>query len=244
MGDISEMRGVIVLLVFVTATVITVSLIPSEIFISNLENRPNPDIGDISDIIAWNATYQLNILDGNTHEFSLGGYNYKVDCDVFGYGDHVWMFTYAEFLFIEWDIDTFRWYYGDSDISSPLGNNYALYIPDLDVYENPVELNAINGKTKAAVTVSFNASLYSNFSDAYDNDGVYLEFNSNWEDRATSLNALQVVNLILVGGLPNLHPALSVILALIGWAVVATTAYLIFIFALRLVGAIFGGGGA
>jgi len=63
----------------------------------------------------------------------------------------------------------------------------------------------------------------------------------NFDQTGTGYNAWDLIGMLLFFQLPDVHWIINILLALPFWVPVA---YLTFIFILRAIGAIFGGGGA
>lgn len=250
MGDISEMRGLIVVFCVIAVSITLILLIPSEYYTASLSNA---QVGDAAptDVISWNNTYTINMTDPTTDLFQIGGYNVEV-ASVILIGippgvdpTAIRMDTYSNWWVFFWDWDYFRWIDPDGlDVSY---TNHALGYPviqisTLDNYANPVQFTAQNGKTKLTVSFSYNSTAYTSFQDAWTSSGyIYMVFNIDWDDRMTSISALSLIGMLFTASLPSVDPVINLLISFALWA---CTAYLVFIFALRIVGAVFGGGGA
>lgn len=237
MGDISELRTLIVLFVTVTATIALIVIMPSEFYTADNEYYGGPGETNPIGMLAWNDTVVMNITDDNFHYEVINGYNIAV----YTVSNEIEIFTYAEWWVFQWDQDGFQWF---NQTNIRIDDNYWLPLADIQNYSNPYKFSIRNTKTRMEVSLMFNSSAYTSYEDALDNDALILVFNLNWEDRNTSLNALSLVALVLTGSLPSVHPVLNGLFAFIGWSFIASGVYLAFIFTLRLVGAVFGGGGA
>ncbi len=246
MGDISEMRGLIVVFVVIAVAITLIVAIPSEFYTPTLTN---PQIGgNISpeDLLAWNTTTTFNLTSGFEEDFSLNGYEWRIQqLGFFGDPEGVGLHTMAKWWIFTWDVDYCRWYDSQSiDRSSYyLGKAYLSMdvLDQLCSIDGTATLTAQNSKTKLTLTFTYNASAYIKFSDALTAGEAYVSFNSDWDDRMTSINALSLIGMLFTATLPNIDPTLNLIIAFGLWACVG---YLVFIFALRIVGAVFGGGGA
>jgi hypothetical protein len=102
-------------------------------------------------------------------------------------------------------------------------------------------LKAQNSKTKVSVSFAYNTSAYTCFSDAYNAHDCAMLIKYDLNDRNTSINALTLISMLFTAQLPMVDPTINLLLAFPLWA---CTSYLIFIFVLRIIGAVFGGGGA
>lgn len=258
MGDMSEMRPLIVLFTLISVIISLIILIPSNFYTSNLTNTAAPDVSDVNAIIAWNSTLPVNMTSYNPagyaeYTFELNGYNFLL-MTISSDENYIFIMTYAQWWVFVWDQQPFDWYHSGSLVSEPLpiiispyniGPNAAVIATEtIDSYDTPQEFKLKNDHAQFSVTCVYNTTAYDSFDEAVENSEASIVFNVDWDDRDTSMNALQLVGMILTGALPNIHPVLSLIFSFIGWSLVAAGAYLIFIFALRIAGAIFGGGGS
>lgn len=242
MGDISEMRGLIVLFTIVAVTVGLISAIPSAFYASTVENpeSPNPVL---TNLVAWNYSTTYNLTYGAYYDFSMDGYEWRLHA-----GDGIEAFielrTNAHFGFY-WDLDYCKFYTEDGrDVS---GTTIITGYPNLDlgeISEQPIKIICRNTRTQTVMVLSYNTTLYGTYTQALENNGLSATFHLSWDDRTTSMNGLQLVGMVLTGSLPDIHPILSIVFVFIGWGLVAAASYLAFIFVLRIVGAVFGGGGA
>lgn len=248
MGDISEMRGVIVLFTIVAATISLILLIPSDFYAAAIDPSVAPD-ATISDVIAWNNTYIANLtynpLVDTSNTFTLNGYNYGINVYPIG---SINIHTYASWWIFEWDRDDFQWFMNgvhSSVLYDYIGNIFEV-IPTsiIDSFDSPQTFEIKNSKTQATITLVYDTTTYDTFDAALKANDASIIFNVDWSDRNTSMNALQLVGMVLTASLPNIHPVLNGLFAVFGWGLVAASTYLAFIFVLRIVGAIFGGGGA
>lgn len=249
MGDISEMRALIVLFTIVTVTIALVGFIDTRFFTSNVQNKNTPNIEKITSFLAWNDTYTLNVTftGGGDQTFSLSGYNMAINWDASP--TRLTMGTYAQFWFVVWDWQPFEWYNNDVLVSETYGIvsvPVVMMAETVDEYVSGgvAEFEIRNTYTKFEIVCAYNTTAYDSWDEAVLDDGAVIIFNQQWEDRPTSLNALQLVGMILTGSLPEIHPVLSVLFGLVGWGIIAAGVYLTFIFILRIIGSVFGGGGA
>lgn len=247
MGDISEMRGLIVLFTIVSVTITLILLIPPAFYTATIDEATQPSDYNPSSFIDWNSTANMTLNDTGAFYYSqqsINGYNWGATVYFPFADDYLVLQTYAQYGPFFWDYDTCDWYVDGVDVTTitPIGW-HVLALSTVDSYDSPLKLTAQNSKTKITVTIAYNTT-YPTLQDAFEDQGFTLVFNSNWEDRTTSMNALSLVGMVLTGSLPTVHPYLSVVFGFIGWGLIAAGVYLAFIFVLRLVGAVFGGGGA
>jgi hypothetical protein len=256
MGDISEMRAVIVILAFVVFTVSLVGLMVSEspsMFMGIAQGSSGVDTSQSvspSGIIAWNETYTLNL----THampppfEFQIGGWNVMAQkYDSPGLSIE----TYDAWWIFMWNLDPFKWYHNGVEVSISgstiaYGQMYFITPSQLDSDFAAKGVSGLkytikNTRTQMDVTFAFNTTKYATPSLAYLGNEISLIFDLNWNERNTSVNALAFISGIFTFSLPGLPFIPNLIL----WLIIFPAAmYLAFIFVLRVIGAVFGGGGA
>ena len=97
-----------------------------------------------------------------------------------------------------------------------------------------------NDYTMLTVRFAYNTTAYGNVTNAFNNNALETIFNQDWDDRNTSFNAFSFVGTLLTFNIPAPYPFNYILAA----PILAAIVYMLFIFALRLVGAVFGGGGA
>ena len=259
MGDISEMRAVIVILAFVVFTVTLVGLMVSEspsMFIGITQGSSgfsgtSTDETSPSNLVSWNETYILNITGTFEYNFQIGGWNVRVEKWAIYHlpEDGLCMKTYDAWWIFEWNFDEFKWFKEGIDVSVlayiPYVNpRWCIPIARLDQdFANGKSLTyqAKNSKTQLDVSFSFNNSKFAKPSDAFYGNEMYMVFKLDFNDRNTSINALSFIGGIFTFSLPGLPFIPNLIL----WLLIFPAAiYLAFIFVLRIIGAVFGGGGA
>lgn len=249
MGDISEMRGLITVATIVSVTVALVLLMPSEMYATTYDQdlTTNPAANDLSELLGWNSTYAWNITAGAEQTTDINGYHYLLYTQNI-FDNTLQLETYDGWWVFRWNFDRFKWYNWTShaDVSSvDILNRPYLNLTKLDDWDVlPVKLGAENSKCEIAISFAYDNTTYTGYIDAFDNNALTMVFNLDFSDRATSINAFELIGMVLFGALPNIDPVLSGIFAFIGWGIAAAVAYLMFIFTLRVIGAVFGGGGA
>ena len=256
MGDISEMRAVIVILAFVVFTVTLVGLMVSEspsMFMGIAQGSSGTGTDQTtspSSLLAWNSTYILNITGTFEYEFHVGGWNVRVEkWDNHWSTDGFFMETYDAWWIFNWNFDQFKWFKEGTDVSifaeiPPAPSQWRIPISRLDLdFANGKSLTyqAKNTKTQWDISFNFNSSKFAKPSDALYGNEMYMFFELDFNDRSTSINALSFIGGIFTFSLPGLPFIPNLIL----WLMIFPAAmYLVFIFVLRIIGAVFGGGGA
>jgi len=242
MGDISEMRGLVVVGCIVFISIYLIICIPPQFYTASLEQQETGSVNP-SQILAWNETYTYNCT-GLFGNINIGGWNVRITEWIQG----IEIYTYDYWWIFEWNYDWFKWFMDGIEVSK----HYNLFDEDRILIE-PAQLDKDfnagkdlkydlrNSKTQMTVTFAFNTSAYSLPSDAYTAHDAFLIFNIDFNDRNTSINAISLIGMIFMASLPGVHPILNYLIAVPLWI---CSLYLAFIFVLRIIGAVFGGGGA
>jgi hypothetical protein len=254
MGDISEMRAIIVILAFIVFTVTLIGLMVGEsptIFIGTVQGSSGTNTSQStspSNLIAWNETYVQPLNFSDTVDFPLGGWN--IELTRYPYISGIVMYTYDSWWIFNWNYEQFKWYNSNNiEVTTNYnptgqGNFQILSLNTLDSEyssSNKTTYQAKNSRTKFDIFFSWNKTAYATPSDAYNHDGLVMVFSINFNDRNTSINAFSFIAGIFTFSLPGLPFIPNLIL----WLMIFPAAmYLAFIFVLRIVGAVFGGGGA
>jgi hypothetical protein len=248
MGDISEMRGLIVVVTLIGVTIALLVAMPPEFYAASVANASTSNVSP-EEILAWNQTLNINFTGGwSTYDFPLNGYNWElIASDEPGKDlDFIALTTYDQWWIFKYNWDDCKWYDGQgTEISESFwfptyGSHQILGVKVVDLHEGEV-LKAQNTKTKVSVSFAYNTTAYSCFSDAYNAHDCAMIIQFDLNDRNTSINALTLISMLFTAKLPNVDPTINLLLAFPLWA---CTGYLVFIFVLRVVGAVFGGGGA
>jgi hypothetical protein len=248
-GNLAELRPLIFICAFVGMTVLLVSLMVSEsptMFsgASAGSSATGTDSTNPLNIVAWNQTYILNITDPHAnYYFVVQGWNIAVECMDILNSHCIAMHTYDYWWIFNWNIDHFKWYeQNGTEVSTPgyQAQWLNMYTLDSDFAANkPLTYNAKNSKTMMQVTFAFNTTAYSKPSLAYSAGDLRMIFNMNLSERNTSLNALTFISGLFTFSLPGMP---FVVNAIIWIMIFPALMYLSFIFVIKMLGAVLGGG--
>lgn len=238
MGDISEMRGLLVVASVIIITVAMIIIIPTSIIQSNITNSASAGVVNPINVLAWNTTYTVNLTYPDVQEFSLNGFNYELYTLEFESEPQIILGTFAEWGPFKWDSESFDWYYSGNLVSH---NNGFMQSSVIDEYDTPAAFTLTNSKTSIEIATAYDSGSYASFQAALEADDAFLVFQTDWDERDSSLNAFQLLGMIYTASLPGLDPLTNYFITIPLWI---ATIYLAFIFVLRLIGAVFGGGGA
>jgi hypothetical protein len=246
MGDMSEMKGLIVIVSLIAVTITLIVYMPSQFYEHELDHVDLPDQSAL-ELLSYNSTYLLNVTHPSHDEtFELNGYDWRFVATSF-LGNYFQIYTRSYWTdYFEWDQDYFSWYYGNTKISENMvvgvSNVIDVLSPGvIDAYDSPLTLRIVNDKTSADVDLQYNTTTYSSFTEAWENDALTIILFADFDERNTSINAFTLIGMLFTASLPGIDPVLNLIISI---PIVVCSAYLVFIFVLRLVGAVFGGGGA
>lgn len=257
MGDISEMRGLVTVISFIGVLVFMIAIIPPDFLIAEYEGRTvtPPEFFESIDIQSFKETWSGILDDNNTKEGSpVYGY-WSKDIDI---GDRDFDVIYSEanlthhrlyfrHYWYEWIIfkqwEEMVWYNTEGIRRTDPPNDwmYSTSIT-LDMEGESAEYKVEHpNRFFVKVWVGYNTTTYSSVEDAWNNYALYLFVGINFDQAGSGYNAWDLIAMLVFFQLPDLHWIVKALISIPLWVCVG---YLAFIFILRAIGAIFGGGGA
>lgn len=246
MGDVSELRGLIVIISFLGVLVLLMGFMPTEIYSMGEEREIDvPEewngipLRNLNLTDTWNGT--LISTGSQAWDFGVGGRNLRLEGSYQIYGNYIKLFHRSGFGLL-WT-ETMRWYNARGEERQYIEGQYGISKTILDEdYADFVELQYIvKSDWPFSVTSMFffNNTAYNTPSEAWANDELNIFIGITWEHTSTVYNAWDVIAMLLFYRLPDINPIINSIIAIPIWIAVA---YISFILILRAVGAIFGGG--
>jgi len=245
MGDISEMRGLIVVGSFLAVTLLMINWIPSEFQQVGDMGRTitAPSYFESSELINWNVTYTMSITSDSYSKHwgkSEFGHDMMFRAEKLATYNMLWNehgYTFLGF----WTGGHKQEWINDDGIT----RGTTLTNGEIDLDWN-TQNNLSSYILKCAhfymmADVGYNTTLYSNSKDAWDNHDLHVLFGIEWSQRGTTWDAWSLMANLLFFQLPEINIFINALIAIPIWVCVG---YLSFIFVLRTLGAIFGGGGA
>lgn len=263
MGDISELRGLVVVGSFITVTILLMMWIPVEFAVSSEQQRivEPPEYFEAIDISSFAETWSNNFDDGSL--FYIGPIGWwrqtEVDGDADGdfggydidfYSDQDKAYNgriMVRWVWYWWIIPTgsksLTWYdVNGFDVSDMYVGDKTLTGDQLNSdYENEgkMEYNLKSGSFTIKVYFNFNTTIYDTPVEAWENDDIHTLFGIEFDQTQTAYSAFDVLAMVLFFNLPDCNWMIKALIAVPIWISVA---YLTFILVLRAIGAIFGGG--
>ncbi|MDH7607708.1 MAG: hypothetical protein QHH12_08165 [Candidatus Bathyarchaeota archaeon] len=243
MGDISEIRGLVVVGTFLSCLFLLIAFMPQEFFVTAGEERKVevPKYFESSDLTHWNFTYVMNIT-----------------FDPYGDFEHFWgkrEFGHDMLFRANKHIDLIWNDHGYTFLGIWTGGHKQDWINNVGVNRgdtlsiSEIEADWNHEENLARYTVRCQhfymradfayPAQYSSVSEAFEAEDLHVMFGINWDQRGTSWDAWSLVAAILFFRMPEINPYINAIIAIPIWIAVA---YISFILVLRAIGAVFGGG--
>lgn len=268
MGDVSEVRGLIVIITFVGSLVLLYGLIPSNFLVSYTETRSVtvPDYFDSIDLIQYAEPWNITLDETGGTAIDDVYYYTDVDSDGDGlFGGHDVDMDYkranqtgTKFIAVlhiirQWfglivDTHHLNWRNTQGRTVSttfdygPYSSVQAITVTQLESdmgSEGSTRYTVSCEHFYADVYFAYNTTTYSSVTDAWDHHGLSTFWGINFDQTGTSYNAWNIIGMLLFFQLPNVHWIINLMLNIPLWVGIA---YLCFILILRAIGAIFGGG--
>jgi len=242
MGDISEIRGLLVVIGFLAMVVLIITQIPSGFLYTSGELRSVDYSGDQwqgIDLQSFAETWNSTSINSISEQFDIGGRNMEFDAE---YALDYMLLSHRYgigLLFTERG----DWYNRDG-IKVSSGSIYGEMInaEDLDTDYNAssdiqfrVEFDA-EAKFQVWAYFDFNETTYALPSDAWDNDDLGVLVGIGFDQINTSFTAWDLVGMILFFQLPDLGLSiLGVIISIPLWVSIAYLAYVLIIKVIPLI---------
>jgi hypothetical protein len=242
-GDLSELRGILVVVTFLSVTILLVSMIPGEFVVSPTTNRQVvvPEAYSSSDVMAIASSMNFTFGPHVEQSFSLGGHDFTIFDDAMGSipGNGIIMYT----EWVEWWVihnQLYMKWYDQQNIErnsapGPLEFPYMSYMMQFQTIDD-IGLNTTWTIQCERVTVKamfgYNTTAYDNCTQAYENDSLGIWLGINFDQVNTQFNAWNLISMILFFQMPDVHPIINAIIAIPIWV---TIAYLIFTLITKLI---------
>lgn len=236
MADISELRALIVVVVFLGSMSMLITLIPSgfQQSLDGIREYTIPEYFDVNEALAYNFTdaKTFNITFGWMTGFSwsdmIGGWKilFKADQSIDG-TINMQMFHLDYWWIFSWVNDAFRWK------SSSSGKEYSEYYSDKAIVIWGSDLDTIfseDGKlrfsmechhVKINLWMEFNITEYSKPSDALRDNSMHCLIGISIDQMNTGFNAFSIISMLLWFEFPNVHWAINWSIRIGLWCAIA-----------------------
>jgi len=239
-GDLSEIRGIIVVITFLSLTVLLIGMMPGE-FVYSTQNRQVtvPADYDSTEVMALAESQNFTLGLHCDTDFTLGGHDFTFWDNAFGPvpGDGIQF----EHMWTEYWVIHYRHpmdWYDHQNIRRDSGE-YSSIPMSKQMKFSTIDTIGVNETWKVQcehVTVmvmfGFNTTLYSNCTQAYQNSALGMWVGINFDEVNTTFNAWNLISMILFFQMPDVHPLINGIIAIPIWI---TIAYLVFTLITKLI---------
>lgn len=262
MGAMAELRPIIVIGTFMAIVIILIGIIPSQMFGSQ-----SPELSTIPSNTSWSSILATN----DTMSYNLTGGDHNFGNKDFG-GWHLNLFemhdgSFKPVLLMQVADAWYFYFYNKEDFLWTLVNQTVISI-FVNVYDpigtwpwqqhNVLKISVLDNLTSGNGTLPifylkssratimaylvYNQTAYAYPSLAYNAGNMVIVLGIDFNERNTQINAWTVIGALLTFQLiPNCDAVISLIIEIPMWL---AEIYVVFILVLRVIGAVFGGGGA
>lgn len=259
MGAMAELRPIIVIGSFMAIVFLLISIMPQGFFGSNNGIIITPTNTNFYSLLGTNDTITFNLTGSPPHDFGnkdFGGWHLDVqEVSTSDYGSAIWVQVADAWYGIFYNREDFKWfnmnnteidvYHSDIPDNTYPGKHYVMPIISIEFNsENQTELSYLLESTKTTIKVVFlyDFSTYASPLLAYDVGNLTMIVGIDFNERNTQINAWTVIGSFLTFQLiPNCDVILALFIEIPFWL---AELYVVFIMVLRVIGAVFGGGGA
>jgi hypothetical protein len=239
-GDLAELRGLLVVVTFLSITVLLVAMIPGEFVVGSTDNRQVvvPEDYSSSEVMAIASSYNFTFGPHVDKEFDLGGHTFLIFDNAAGSipGTGILMFhTWIEYWIFH-NRDLMKWY-DSQNIERDTGADFSQW-PYMMKFQTIDDIGVNTTWTVQCehVTVKamfgYNTTAYDNCTQAYENDALGIWLGINFDQVNTTYNAWNLIQMILFFQMPDVHPLINMIIAIPLWI---TIAYLVFTLITKLI---------
>ena len=246
MGDISELRGLIVIGTFLAVTLLLIGWMPYEFWTAGEQGRTIdvPDYFEGADLAYYNSTYHINLSEFEAFDYKFWGeeeFRRPMQFEVRKATKEFWNWHGDAILGAYWILRGHKMEWINREgITRGVVLTANEIQTDYDTEKNSSEYTMKCKHFYMKAFIIYNTTLFSNVSDAFGD--LQILFGINWDQLGTAWNAWSLISSILffrpIEGIP------FEIMMLISISIWIASAYIAYILILRAIGAVFGGGGA
>ena len=249
MGDLAELRGIILVMTFLSCFFIISSSIPTQYYYSIILRK---DV-DIPDFIEANEIIQFNYSAieslHSSEAWTAGGNEYFLESNI---GGHDIKFSWdldTQYIFIHhviywWIFKTnehkMKWYYEGKEIpqADTPGITGVVYLTEIiDYFDNGTAHFRVQcDHTGFDLTIAYNTTAYTSFTEAFNNNDFWFIVGMTIDDIKTKLSAWDLIGRLLFFQMPEIHPVLNMIIAIPVWTCISYLIYVLVLKAIPFVG--------
>lgn len=257
MGDISEIRGLVVVVTFLGSLVLLIMWIPPQLFSAgDYHEVAIPEIFEGFDIYNFvdTANTPMNETQGWVYPLDNSWYICEPDDD--GEGDpeiggrnvNMWYkranesglavkheHLYGAFIFT---FSHFQEHYNRHGIN--MGTSLEVEEIQANSEDNQTSRFKVECRHFHMTAIfNFNATKWGNFTDAWNHNELYVFHGIDFDQLSTGYNAWDLISRLLFFQLPEVNPYINALIAIPIWV---ASVYVVVILIMRAMGALFGGG--
>jgi len=235
-SSLAEFRPLIFIITFMSTFLILTTAIPSGFLVTGYEEYrlvEVPEYFDEEDILAYdsadmvNFTIQHDAYGAFIKYFTLGGWSMKYSSYKSGENYEEFSMTYDHWWIFEWNHEFFTWY---DEKGRKIGTHVWDY--DLDkLYDEFGELKfkLMNSKTQYTLWLAWNTTKYDTPSEALANNEMYVLCGIKFDKVNTSVNAWQLIGMLLFFQMPDVHWAINALIAIPLWVGICYLVYVLIV---------------
>jgi hypothetical protein len=245
LGNQSELSVLLIVGTLLSSFIFIGSLIPAQ-YVAGVVNGTRANVPSAFEgykLLGWNSSSYIVIKHEDDNQSGIGGYNIDVTA-----ADYAFIVnTYAYYGIWSWDQDFFEWFQNGTQVSeSTLLYGYSkitLAMLQIQATANDsLTYDIRNSHTNFQVSMAWDKTTYgTNITHAYEHDNLRIMFNAAFDWVGSQINGWTLVTGLMTFSLPDVPSWIQYLIAVPVWIGLA---YISFIFVLRMIGAVFGGGGA
>lgn len=229
MADLSEFRGVLVAVSFLSVFGILIAGIPSEFNISESSTRilGIPDYFEASQIQSFAETYDFNFTSagGSTGAIEFGGYYFHQFWLTGGSSNYSYIYRMSKFWIFYHFEELGEFFHngislGDTLYQTRLDSDYA----EGNV-SNLKYTVTFGSTTQMIMFFSFNTSTYGSPMEAWANDELSCLWAMAFDQLNTSYNAWDLIAMLLFYEVPNVHTVLNIFIKIPIWICIVYLTY-------------------
>jgi len=249
-GDISEIRGLVVVGSFLSCLVLLIGLIPADFYPTAYEGKtvspPESGYFEAVDITYYVNTVIITLNDTGYHAYKYPPRYYTYELDLGGHDLRLYDYydpdvqLKLEHFWVQWIFETnHHWMKWINHEGVNRGEELTPSELDADYVEGNIRYIVKCDHFQAIGFFGFNETAYSKPSEAWENNDLHIMFAIEFDQATTGFNAWSLISGILFFQLPDVHPIINATIAVPIWIAIV---YISVILIYRSIGAIFGGG--